>query len=332
MTRRERVKAAIKHQTPDKTPVFIHLAPDAWGPYGDALWERYGRADMRRLRDEGKIENRNALYYSMGSHVCLLENFPWWQWRNLPPEYSGEEAPDFIPDTCESGDYETFAASVRHLRENTDAYILVEIWTSDFEKAYNARGIQNFLADMAGEPEFAKRLLDFITEKNLTYLRKIVETPGIDGVLLGNDWGSQRDMLMSPKVWRELLAPGAKREYDVIRGAGLDLWIHSCGNIRQIIPDLIDMGAQVLNPIQPECMDVYELKDTFGNRMTFWGGISTQQTLPFGTEEDVEAETRRVTAYMSRGGGYILAAGQGIQADVPYGNLCRFIDVANEIK
>jgi uroporphyrinogen decarboxylase len=158
-----------------------------------------------------------------------------------------------------------------------------------------------------------------------------VDTPGIDGVLLGNDWGSQRDMLMSPKVWRELLAPGAKREYDVIREAGLDVWIHSCGNIRQIIPDLIDMGAQVLNPIQPECMDVYELKDTFGNRMTFWGGISTQQTLPFGTEEDVEAETRRVTAYMSRGGGYILAAGQGIQADVPFENLCRLVDVANEM-
>ncbi len=332
MTRRERVKAAINHQTPDKTPVFIHLAPDALGAYGEALWARYGREDMGKLRDEGKIEYRNALYYSMGSHVCLLENFPWWWWNDLPAEYGGEEAPDFIPDTHDIGSYEHFAASIQHLREHTDAYILVEIWTSDFEKAYNARGIQNFLADMAGEPEFAKRLLDFITEKNLTYLRKIVQTPGIDGVLLGNDWGSQRDMLMSPETWRELLAPGAKREYDVIREAGLDIWIHSCGNIRQIIPDLIDMGAQVLNPIQPECMDIYELKDSLGDDMTFWGGISTQKTLPFGTPEEVEAETRRVSAYMSQKGGYILAAGQGIQADVPFENLCTLIDVANEIE
>ena len=332
MTRRERVKAAIHHQAPDKVPVFFHLAPDGLSAFGDALWERYGREDMRRLRDEGKIENRNALYYSMGSHVCLLENFPWWWWDNLPSEYSEEDAPDFLPDTKDIGSYEAFSASVQYLRQHTDAYILVEIWTSDFEKAYNARGIQNFLADMAGEPEFAKRLLDFITEKNLTYLRKIVKTPGIDGVLLGNDWGSQRDLLMSPTTWRELLAPGAKREYDVIREAGLDVWVHSCGNIRQIIPDLIEMGVDVLNPIQPECMDIYELKDSFGDRMTFWGGISTQLTLPFGAAEDVESETRKVTDYMGQNGGYILAAAQGIQSDVPFENLCRLIDTANEIQ
>ena len=332
MTRRERVKAAIAHQTPDKVPVFFHLACDALSAYYDRLWERYGREDMRRLRDEGKIEYRNALYYSMGNHVCFLENFPWWWWKNLPAEYGREETPDFIPETMDQGNYEDFAASVRHLREHTDAYILVEIWTSDFEKAYNARGIQNFLADMAGDPEYAKKLLDFITEKNLTYLRKIVQTPGIDGVLLGNDWGSQRDLLMSPKTWRELLAPGAKREYDVIREAGLDVWVHSCGNIRQIMPDLVEMGVNVLNPIQPECMDICELKDTFGDKMTFWGGISTQHTLPFGTAEDVEAETKRITAYMSQNGGYLLAAAQGIQADVSFENLCRLIDTANEIE
>lgn len=331
MTRRERVKAALAHQKPDKVPVFIHLAHDALVACHDRLWERYGRADMGRLRDEGKIEYRNALYYSMGNHVCFLENFPWWDWKSIPAEYGAEDAPDFIPETVDRGSYENFAASVRHLREHTDAYILVEIWTSDFEKAYNARGIQNFLADMAGEPEFAKRLLDFITEKNLEKLEQIVKTPGIDGVLLGNDWGSQRDMLMSPATWRDLLAPGAKREYEVIREAGLDVWVHSCGNIRQIIPDLIQMGVNVLNPVQPECMDIRELKDTFGDRMTFWGGISTQQTLPFGTEAEVEAETKAVAAYMGKDGGYLLAAAQGIQSDVPFENLCRLIDTASEI-
>jgi uroporphyrinogen decarboxylase len=330
MTRRERVKAAIAHQTPDKTPVFIHLAPDGLHTYNDRLWEKYGREDMRRLRDEGKLENRNALYYSTGNHVCFLENFPWWGWKELPPAYHGEDAPDFIPETVDYGSYEDFAASVRYLNEYTDAYVLVEIWTSDFEKAYNARGIQNFLADMAGDPEFAKKLLDFITEKNLEKLKLIASTPGIDGILLGNDWGSQRDLLMSPATWRELLAPGAKREYDVIREAGLDVWVHSCGNIRQIIPDLIEMGVDVINPVQPECMDIYELKDTFGDKMTFWGGISTQQTLPFGSADEVEAEARRVTEYLGRDGGYLIAAAQGVQADVPFENLCRLIDTANQ--
>ncbi len=332
MTRRERVKAAIAHKTPDKAPVFIHLAYDGLVKYHDALWERYGREDMRKLRDEGKLEYRNALYYSMGNHVCFLENFPWWDWRSLPAEYAEPDAPDFIPDTIDRGSYEVFAESVQNLKKYTDAYVLVEIWTSDFEKAYNARGIQNFLADMAGEPEFAKKLLDFITEKNLEKLKQIVKTPGIDGVLLGNDWGSQRDLLMSPATWRTLLAPGAKKEYDVIREAGLDVWVHSCGNIRQIMPDLVEMGVDVLNPIQPECMDIFELKDTFGDRMTFWGGISTQQTLPFGSPADVEDETRRVTSYMAQNGGYLVAAAQGIQGDVPFENLCRLIDTANDIE
>ena len=332
MTRRECVKAAIAHKSPDKVPVFIHLAPDGLTKYNDALWERYGREDMKRLRDEGKLENRNALYYSMGNHVCFLENFPWWVWKDLPSAYYKEaDAPDFLPETADCGSYEAFAESVRNLREHTDAYVLVEIWTSDFEKAYNARGIQNFLADMAGEPEFAQKLLDFITQKNLEKLEKIVATPDIDGILLGNDWGSQRDMLMSPETWRTLLAPGAKKEYDMIRGAGLDVWVHSCGNIRQIIPDLVEMGVSVLNPVQPECMDIFELKDTFGGRLTLWGGISTQQTLPFGTTEDVADETRRVTEYMSRDGGYLIAAAQGVQSDVPFENLCCLVDTANKL-
>ncbi len=331
MTRRERVKAAIAHQTPDKVPTFFHLAPDGLKAFNDRLWERYGREDMRRLRDEGKIENRNALYYSMGNHVCFLENFPWWGWKNLPPEYSAWETPDFLPDTADYGNYEDFSESVKNLREYTDAYVLVEIWTSDFEKAYYSRGIENFLADMAGDPGFAKELLDFITEKNLAKLEQIVKTPGIDGVLLGNDWGSQRDLLMSPQSWRTLLAPGAKKEYDVIRKAGLDVWVHSCGDIRKIMPDLVDMGVDVLNPVQPECMDIYELKDTYGDKMTFWGGISTQKTLPGGTPEEVRKETKQVTEYLARNGGYLIAAAQGIQSDVPFENLCALVDIANEI-
>jgi len=331
MTRRERVKAALAHRTADKVPTFFHLAADALYAYQDALWDRYGSRDMRMLRREGKLGNRNALYYSMGNHVCFLENFPWWDWADLPPEYRAWEAPERLPDIRDFGSYEVFEASVSNLREYTDAYVLVEIWTSDFEKAYNARGIENFLADMAGEPEFARELLDFITKKNMQMLEQILQTPGIDGVLLGNDWGSQRDLLMSPACWKDLLAPGAKLEYDRIHRAGLDVWVHSCGDIRKILPELVNMKADVLNPIQPECMDIFALKDTYGDKLTFWGGISTQQTLPMGTPEQVRDETLRVTEYMARDGGYLIAAAQGIQSDVPFENLCTLVDTANEI-
>ena len=331
MTKRERVKAAIAHKTADKVPTFFHLAPDGLQKCGPRLWERYGREDMRKLHAEGRIEYRNALYCGMGNHVALLENFPWWDWKDLPASYKEAETPDFIPAVYDFGSLEVFAESIRNLREYTDMYILAEVWTSDFEKAYFSRGLEYFLADMAGEPEFARELLDFITEKNLSVLKEFIKTPGLDGVLLGNDWGSQRDLLMSPKTWRTLLKPGAKKEYDLIHEAGLDVWVHSCGDIRKIMPDLCEMGADVLNPVQPECMDIYELKERFGAELTFWGGISTQRTLPFGTTDEVREETRRVTEAMSQNGGYIIAAAQGIQADVPFENICALVDEANEL-
>ena len=331
MTKRERVKAALSHKTADKVPTFFHLAPDGLQKYGPRLWERYGREDMRKLHAEGRIEYRNALYYGMGNHVALLENFPWWDWKDLPASYKEADTPDFIPAAYDFGSLEVFAESIRNLREYTDMYILAEVWTSDFEKAYFSRGLEYFLADMAGEPEFARELLDFITEKNLSVLKEFIKTPGLDGVLLGNDWGSQRDLLMSPKTWRTLLKPGAKKEYDLVHEAGLDVWVHSCGDIRKIMPDLCEMGADVLNPVQPECMDIYELKERYGAEMTFWGGISTQRTLPFGTTDEVREETRRVTEAMSQNGGYIIAAAQGIQADVPFENICALVDEANEL-
>lgn len=109
--------------------------------------------------------------------------------------------------------------------------MLVTIWGSHFEKANFARGIENFLADLAGEPEFAKKLLDFIIHKNMVMLENIVNIPGIDGILLGSDWGAQRDLLMSPQIWRELIKPGEIREYELIHNAGLDVWVHFCGDI-----------------------------------------------------------------------------------------------------
>lgn len=97
MTRRERVKAAIAHKTPDKVPVFIHMAPDGLTVYHDALWERYGREDMCRLRDESKIEYRNALYYSMGNHVCFLENHPWRWGGSFRPRTARRKHPTSCP-------------------------------------------------------------------------------------------------------------------------------------------------------------------------------------------------------------------------------------------
>ncbi|MBR5445581.1 MAG: hypothetical protein IKV57_05640 [Clostridia bacterium] len=327
MTRYERVKAALAHRDADKVPSCIHLAGDGLELYSRRLYDQYTDERLRRLHTEGKLSFQHAMYYGMGNHV-LTVGCPWWNWYALPPSYFAEETPDFLPKTIGYGSYSEFAQTVQNLKEHTDAYVLVTIWGSHFEKANFARGIENFLADLAGDPEYAQKMLDFIIHKNLVMLENIVHTPGIDGILLGSDWGSQRDLLMSPSCWRQMIAPGEKKEYDLIHEAGLDVWVHSCGDIRKIFPDLAEMGVDALNPIQPECMDIYALKETYGQKIAFWGGISTQKTLPYGTPEETAAETRKVTDALSRNGGYIIAPAQEIQSDVPYENLCALIDTA----
>jgi uroporphyrinogen decarboxylase len=106
--------------------------------------------------------------------------------------------------------------------------------------------------------------------------------------------------------------------------------VHSCGDVQELIPRLVEMGLDVLNPIQPECMDIAMLKQKYGHQLTYWGGISTQQTLPFGTPAEVKAETRRVKQMMSAGGGYLLAPSQEIQTDVSLENLNALLEAARE--
>lgn len=327
MTRCERVKAAIAHRESDRIPSCIHLAGDGKQAYSERLYEKYTDESLRKLVEERKISREHAMYYGMGNHV-LTVSCPWWNWFQVPAEYFAEETPDYLPKTIGTGSYGAFAETVRNLKEYTDAYVLVTIWGSHFEKANFARGIENFLADIAGDPEYAQRMLDFIIHKNMVMLENIIYTPGIDGILLGSDWGSQRDLLMSPESWRKMIKPGEQKEYDLLHEAGIDVWLHSCGDIRKIFPDITEMGVDVLNPVQPECMDIYELKDTYGDKITFWGGISTQQTLPYGTPEEVAEETRKVAEYLAKNGGFITAPAQEIQADVPFENLCALIDTA----
>lgn len=330
MTRFQRMKAALSHTDCGTVPSCIHLARDGWEKYEEMLFQRYTDARLRGLCEKNILSRRHAILYGMGNHVLAL-NGPWWKWYDVPAEYhTSEEAPAYLPKTMGTGSYEGFAETVRKIKEHTDAYVLVTVWGSHFEKANFARGIENFLADLAGDPEYAQQMLDFIIRKNLVMLENIVHTPGIDGILLGSDWGSQRDLLMSPACWREMIAPGEQKEYDLIHKAGLDVWVHSCGDIRRIFPDLTEMGVDVLNPIQPECMDIYELKEKYGAKMTFWGGISTQRTLPYGTPAEVAAEVHAVTDALSRDGGYVIAPSQEIQADVPFANLCALIDTAKE--
>ena len=308
MTRRELVKAALEHRPAPRAPYVIDLTAEAW----EAL----------QPVAEGK------------SQEDFLDNdvkdigVPWWNWHELGPDWSGMEAPTSPARVLGVGSYDGLADNLKALRDTCDKYLLVRLYGTHFEKAYFARGFENFLADMAGDPPFARKLLRRIIEKNLVMMESFLALPEIDGVLLGSDWGSQRGLLMSVETWDEMIRPGEQASYDLIHAYGKDVWIHSCGDIERLIPRLIEMGIEVLNPIQPECMDLGHLKRQYGDELTFWGGISTQQTLPYGTPEEVKEEARRVRNLLSEGGGYILSPSQSIQGDVPVANVLALLEVA----
>lgn len=312
MTRREYVKAAIEHRETDRVPYLIRFCGDAW----EALKAAVGDVSPRDFIDDDVI--------------CFGP--PWWGWNQLGSDWRGMNTPVSRPKVIGTGSYENFISSIKNARETTDKYILVMIYGSHFEKANAARGIQNFLADMAGDRAFAKKLLTTIIDKNMVMLENILDISEIDGILLGSDWGSQKGLLMSPEMWEEMICPGEKREYELVHSYGKDVWLHSCGKIDAIMSRLIEIGVDVLNPVQPECMDIQMLKEDYGDELTFWGGISTQQTLPYGTPEEVKKEARRVRDLMSKGGGYIFSPSQDIQRDVPVENIMALLEVAREKK
>ena len=311
MNRRDLVKAAIAHKTTERVPYCISFTSDGEKRFQELI----GKRSAKDFADNDIIQ----------------VNAPWWEWYQLGPEWQSMEPPPTTATVLGNGSYKDFFDSLKMFRDNSDKYILVMIYGSHFEKAYFARGIENFLADLAGDPAFARKLLHRIIEKNMVMLENFLCAPEIDGVLLGSDWGTQLDLIMSPATWQAMIRPGEQREYDLVHSYGKDVWVHSCGNIEKIIPSLTEMGLDVLNPVQPECMDLAKLKKKYGTKLTFWGGISTQQVLPFGTPDEVKQEVRRVRALMAVNGGYILAPSQEIQDDVPAENIMALIEAAKEM-
>jgi len=312
LTPRECVKAAIEHRQTPRVPYAIDLT----GPARELVRDRLGVEDVGAWLDND-VQDISV---------------PWWRWHNLGGDWRGEDTPASRATVMGVNGYDDLEDRVKAAREASDKYFLVRIYGSHFEKANAARGIENFLADIAADYTFAKTLCRQIIDRNMVMLENFLAIEEIDGVLLGSDWGSQRGVLMAPEVWDDLIRPGEQREYDLLHAYGKDVWVHSCGRIDALIPRLIEMGLDVLNPVQPECMDIARLKADYGDKLTFWGGIGTQRTLPFGTPEQVAAEGRRVRDLMSAGGGYIFSPSQNIQDDVPVENLEALLAVARETR
>ena len=333
MTKREYVKRTVAHQSSDRVPFCIKISEKAIALYGDRIFRDFYNRDVQDDLKEGNINLDEAIQLTIGNYM-MPGPVRWWYWDTdkTDPSYKNPEAvPEKMPAITRDDTEENFLKSCNHAKWLADKYQTFTasyIYGSHFEKANSIRGIENFLADIAGAPEFAKQLLDFIIAHNLEILPKILKYDFVDAVLLGSDWGTQKDLFMSPETWENFIMPGEKAEYDLIRSSGKHVMIHSCGNILRIMQRLADLGVEILNPVQNECMDLKFLKETYGKKITFWGGVSTQKTLPYGAPEDVRKETESVIRLMSENGGYITCGSQTIQEDVPYENLKAFVETA----
>jgi uroporphyrinogen decarboxylase len=223
------------------------------------------------------------------------------------------------------------------VRRTEAAVVMNTFYVGIFELGSYLRGYREFLCDLALRNKRADRLLSIATEMRIQYWELVLDEIGdsVDVVAENDDLGVQDRLMISPQMYRELIKPLHRRVFSFIRKKAphVNVLLHSCGAIRELIPDLIEAGVDSLNPIQVSAagMDTKALKRDFGDALTFWGGgIDTQGTLPHGTPSQVRDEVRRRIEDLADGGGFVFSAVHSIQADVPPENVLAMCEALRE--
>jgi uroporphyrinogen decarboxylase len=174
-----------------------------------------------------------------------------------------------------------------------------------FERAHALAGMEDLMVAMAEIPEAVQTLLRRIADFDIRIIKRYIEL-GVEAVRCQDDYGGQASLLVSPRMWRKLIKPELARIYKVAKEAGLIVFHHSCGNVMEIVPDLIEIGVDVLDSLQPNTNDRAKLKELYGDRLSFMGGMDTHYVLSQGTAEEIEEEVKRCLRYLGGGGGYII--------------------------
>ena len=331
MNDRDRVLTALKHNQPDRVPYDIQFTV----PARARMVDYYGDPDF-----ESKLGNCFTWLrpHPPGARFAEVEPNIWadefgvlWD-RHIDKDIgvvcnqlvTAENVADFVfPDPHDPARYESFAAAIA---ARPDRVALVSLGFSLFERAWTLAGMENVMMAMVAAPDFADALLDRILEFNLAIIANACRHD-IDIFRFGDDWGQQRGLLMGPDLWRRFIKPRFQAMCQAVKAAGKSTMLHCCGKVDEIFPDLIECGLDVFNPFQPEVMDVFEIKRNYGNDLTFYGGISIQRTLPFGTVEQVTDEVRSLIDKVGANGGYIASPSHDIPGDARPENVAAMIEV-----
>jgi uroporphyrinogen decarboxylase len=223
-----------------------------------------------------------------------------------------------------------FDEADRELAARGDRYARSIVWFTLFERFWMLRGFEDALMDPYTNPREFARLRDAIVAYDLAIVGRFLAR-GVDGVFFSDDWGCQRGLLMDPADWRRWYLPAYRRLFAPIRAAGAHVWMHLCGDVTAILGDLVDAGLQVLNPVQPQAMDVRRLARDFGGRLCFYGGVDVQGTMVRGTPAEVRREVHDLVAlFGGRGGGYIGGTSHAIMPETPLENVIALYEAFAE--
>ena len=346
MTHRERVLTALDRRIPDRCPMQISFTPEFAARLradmkigGNATHNPHGGGNTYELE---RALDQDILLTSVGwanSYYQSREPYTdeWGVgWRAV--EYTTPFGKGFYTEMCDPPLADENAISryqapdplrpelyldAAHLIRNfkSEYYIVGVTVTTIFETAWALRGLEALMMDLVTDPDLAKAVLDIPYRYHLAAARRLVEM-GVDAIWVGDDVGAQNAMAMSPGLWRDVFKPmwaGFFRQLKQLNPR-LKIIYHSDGVIDPIIPDLIEVGLDVLNPIQPASMDPAALKRQYGDKLCFWGSIDEQHTLPFGTPETVRREVLERLNTIGRGGGLILGPTHHVQLDTPMAN------------
>lgn len=215
----------------------------------------------------------------------------------------------------------------RVCEEKKDSFLIGNLGWGLFERSWTLRGFENALVDAAVHPDFYEEVLDRLVDLYMGLLEYTLDLP-VDAIMFGDDWGDQRGVILGPERWRRLIKPRWAKLYQRAHDSGRIVITHSCGSVAEIIPDLIEIGLDVLESVQPEAagMNPYELKRRWGDKITFWGGLGSQTVIPFGTPAQIRKEVERLRSEMGRGGGYILAPAKPLQPETPVENAAAVLE------
>jgi len=325
------VLTAVSHRSPDKIPYDVRFTQPACAKmidyYGDAAFESRLDNCFTWLRPHLP----DARFIEVAPDIWQDEFGVRWD-RHVDKDIgvvcnrlvTPENVDSFrFPNPNDPSRYSSFDKVVK---PNGDTAVLVSLGFSLFEWAWTLAGMETVLMAMLSDKRFANVLLDRILEFNLAIIENAC-TQVVDIFRFGDDWGHQRGVLMGPDLWREFIKPRFRRMCELVKSKGKLVMLHCCGKVDELFDDLIECGLDIFNPFQPEVMDVFEIKKRYGDRLTFYGGISIQRTLPFGTVQQVRDEVRRLIDVVGAGGGYIASPSHDIPGDAKPENIAAMIEV-----